>query len=634
MSARDERSTSPGTTVSAERGARRPAPYPREPRASAERLARGEFFTAAPVAQLALAALAPLDAHARILDPTCGDGAFLAAARAAGIGLARDVDGGPPSGASLDGTDKRRLVGVDIDRDAVAKARARLPEAWILAGDLLAPSLVERVGMFDVVVGNPPYVRAGTLDPVLKRPRAAALEADWPELDRSSLDAVARLADTSAACILRALRLTKPGGRLALVVSTALLDTDAAAPLWRLVERVAQVRALIVAPGERWFDDAAVNSMLLVIERRPMQTSAGAAEAIVGSASDACSIETSRRVGTAATIARPAGEVRLLRLRSSTATAAREVGLDAIAAHADERRAPASEPAAWGPALRAPAAWWHWRAAAGDLVVPLRELAEIRRGLTTGANDVFYVTGDDARALRLEREYLRPVVRSPFNGSPAPIAIDPAAAPLLAITLPPDARVLRRAPNIRAWLMRHEARVAGTSVARRDPWWALPIDPARLFLAKAYGPRFVQRLAPTAVLADQRVYGIHPRPGVDVTRLAAVLNALPTALALESLGRASLGFGAVEWTVRDAHELPVLDVRRLDDATAVRMCAALAALGTRPIEHVRCERDRADRAALDRAILDSIGRAAMLDEMWDALVTSVALRDRYLLPPV
>ncbi|NVB82690.1 MAG: hypothetical protein HOV81_30210, partial [Kofleriaceae bacterium] len=208
----------------------------------------------------------------------------------------------------------------------------------------------------------------------------------------------------------------------------------------------------------------------------------------------------------------------------------------------------------------------------------------------------------------------------------------PDAAPLLAITLPPDARVLRRAPRIRAWLTRHEAKVAGTSVARRDPWWSLPIDPARLFLAKAYGPRFVQRLAPAPVLADQRVYGIHPRPGIDVTLLAAVLNALPTALALESLGRASLGFGAVEWTVRDAHELPVIDVRRLGDAARVR--AALAAFGTRPIEHVRHERERADRTELDHAVLDAVSHTAMFDDMWNALLASVALRDRYLLPPV
>src|SRR6185295_11833243 len=179
---------------------------------------------------------------------------------------------------------------------------------------------------------------------------------------------------------------------------------------------------------------------------------------------------------------------------------------------------------------------------------PLRELADVRRGLTTGANDVFYLKRSEAIALKLERRYLAPVVRSPFNGAPAPIAIAPDESPLVAIALAPDLK-LRRVPRIAAWLARHEAAALRTSARRRDPWWSLPANPARLFLAKAYGPRFVQRLADVPMLADQRVYALHPRTGVDLVALAAVLNALPTAVALESLGRGSMGYGAVEWTI-------------------------------------------------------------------------------------
>ena len=46
------------------------------------------------------------------------------------------------------------------------------------------------------------------------------------------------------------------------------------------------------------------------------------------------------------------------------------------------------------------------------------------------------------------------------------------------------------------------------------------------------------------------------------TGIAMKMNALPTSLALESLGRGSMGYGAIEWTVHDAMDLPVLDVRR------------------------------------------------------------------------
>ena len=528
-----------------------------------DRRALGQWFTAAPVAQLALAAVGPIDPRWRTLDPTCGDGAFLAAARAAGV---------------------RDLTGVEIDRALAARARAY---GTIVDGDLLAPGLAEHLGTFDLVIGNPPWVRAGRVAPAVKQARAALLAADWPALDRALIDGVARHADVAATCLLRALRLVAPGGRLALVVSTALLDADGAAPLWHAVRALAEVRALIVAPAERWFADAAVNAMVLVADRA----------------------EPARRP-------RPP---RLLRLTVPTALAATTPGLDAIAAVSDERRGDD-----WSLALRAPAAWFAWRAHAGDRLVPLGELVELRRGLTTGANDVFYLARAEARRLRLEPRYLADVVRSPFNGSPAPIAIAPGESPIVALALPKTARLVE-VPRIAAWLRR--AQIAGTSVTRRDPWWSLPHHPARLFLAKAYGPRFVQRLADVPMLADQRVYALAPRPGVDLEALAAVLNALPTALALESLGRASMGYGAIEWTAKDALALPVLDVRRLDP---VPLRAALAAFGHRAIDHVRLERDRTDRCALDRLLVPEALRVAM----WDALLASVALRDRYLLPSV
>ncbi len=545
---------------------------------AADRRALGQWFTAAPVAELAIAAIAPIDSRARVIDPTCGDGAFLAAAHAAGV---------------------RILTGVEIDRDAAAQARARLPRAQIVEGDALAPGLVDQLGTFDVAIGNPPWVRAGRIDPAIKRARAEVLAADWPDLDPALIDVIARHADLAGTCLLRALRLVRPGGRVALVLSTALLDADGAAALWTAVERIASVRALIIAPAERWFPTAAVNPMLLIAERHPGPPLANTP--------------------------------RMLRLTVPTQIAARATGLDAIAALCDERHGDGVS--AWGPALRAPAAWFAWRAAAGAAVVPLRELAEVRRGLTTGANRVFYLRRDLAREHRLEKKYLAPVVRSPFNGSPAPIAIAPGESPLVAIALPPDIE-LAKVPRIAAWLRAHETEALATSANRRDPWWALPAHPARLFLAKAYGPRFVQRLADVPMLADQRVYALHPRAGVDLVAFAAVLNALPTALALEALGRGSMGFGAVEWTVHDALELPVLDVRRADARSIERLNAALAGFARRPIEHLRVEHGRADRRELDAAAMALAPGAQLAPEMWTALLASVALRDRYLLPAV
>jgi hypothetical protein len=119
-----------------------------------------------------------------------------------------------------------------------------------------------------------------------------------------------------------------------------------------------------------------------------------------------------------------------------------------------------------------------------------------------------------------------------------------------------------------------------------------------------------------------------PGGALDVELLAAVLNASFTAFALESLGRASMGEGALEWTVADAASLPVLDPRRLAPAQAAAARAALLALAGRAIRDVAGERDAPDRRRLDRAVAAAVpGLADMLDVVWEGLIASVTHRN-------
>jgi predicted RNA methylase len=542
----------------------------------------GQWSTPAAVADLAVALAGPLGG-ARVMDPACGDGAI----------LARAARRGPAA-----------LRGREIDPAAAAAARRAVPAAVIEVGDLLGDdAAIESPGSIDVVIGNPPYVRHGLADKVDKARRAAAIAADWPGLAADDVDAIARRGDLAATCLLRALRWVRPGGRLVFVVSTALVDADAAEPLWRAVAAAGAVRAIVAAPAERWFGTAAVNAMIVVVDRG----------------------------------AEYAGDVAIARLAIDTAAAAdRLLAGAALDDVAEVRRvAAAAGPRAWATALRAPAAWHAVVDAAGDALVPLAALASIRRGATTGGNRFFYLRRADAAARAIEPAVLSPVVRSPYNGAPAAIAIDPAATPIVAVTAPADAD-LRRLPGLAAWIRANAELARRPSLARvPHPWWHLPARPARLFVGKAYGPRFVQRLAPAPMLADQRVYAIEPHPGVPLEPLAAVLNATPTALALEALGRASMGHGAVEHTARDLAALPVLDVRRADAAQRTALAAALAALAPRAIGHIADERDRPDRAALDAAA-DALAPALapLAPALWDALLASVRLRDRWLLPAV
>lgn len=491
----------------------------------------GQIFTPAAVADLTLSlALSGQPVGMRLLDPACGDGMFLVRAAARGI----------------------RIEGVEIDPGVATIARNHGVAAVQCADffDLPPPQQ-----LYDAVVGNPPYVRQEELGAA--KPRIAArLAADWPALGAQA-ELWGGRADLALAFVVRALRFVRPGGRVAFVVSAALLDAGYGAALTTLLENRGRIAAVVTSPRERWFKDAAVHAVILVIERT---------DGVPGSSATLCA-----------------------RLRLPIAEVANRVGaLEDLAAIADVRCAAPGIPLA--PLLRAPPAWL--AAASSPALVPLGTLATVRRGATSGANDFFYLSRAEAARWALEPDCLVPLLRTPRAADR--IRLDPERLDTVAFiagAAPP--------PNARAYVAAHARLAERPTLAHRSPWWSLALKPARLFLTKAYSARFVQPFATRPVCLDQRVYAIEPRPGIAVDLLAAVLNGTLTALALEALGRASLGQGALELSVADAEQLPVLDPRGLDAAAVRRAFAPLAA---RPMGDAFAEAAAPDRRALDQAL--------------------------------
>lgn len=112
-----------------------------------DRRARGDWPTPAALADAILARLVATDPlPAAVLEPTCGAGAFLRAAR-------RAVPGAT-------------LHGYELDAEHHANARRAVPEAALHAADAFAVDWRAVVGALPApcwIVGNPPWVTASTL---------------------------------------------------------------------------------------------------------------------------------------------------------------------------------------------------------------------------------------------------------------------------------------------------------------------------------------------------------------------------------------------------------------------------------------------------------------------------------------
>ena len=503
----------------------------------------------------------------RMLDPSCGDGAFLSAMQ-------------------------RRfpfahVSGIEVDASAARAARARVGRAAdVIHQDFFETQFGER---FDAMLGNPPYVRQERLSPAAKQAASAALVKAWPNARPNFWGR----GDLSTAFIWRGISMLRPGGRMGFVVSSALLDAGYAHRMWSALAPFARVRLLLEAPEERWFSDAAVNAMIVVVEREPKD---------------------------------PSVPVTIARLRASSERAAAKVrSWKQLEMVADLRQADPLAPETWAARVRGSNAWFGFCEENQGVLVPLSELADVKRGTTSGANEVFYLAREDAASQQLEKQVLWPLYRSPRQGGGDRISLRGDETPSVALVMPDREDSWTLYPRASAYLAERQGVRERPTLRARMRWWALPHTPARLLLTKSYANRFIQRFADRPIFADQRGYVVLPKEGVDIEMLAASLNSSFTALALESLGRSSLGEGALEWTVADAQLLPVLDPRRLTRAQTALARAAFRKIAGRQIARVDEELAKDDRQTFDLSLLPSMS-AKKMGDLYVALANSVERR--------
>lgn len=195
---------------------------------------RGAFFTPPEITKFLVewAIRLPSD---RVLEPSCGEAAFLLAA---GRRL-REI------GATNFGLNQ--LVGLDIHAESLESA-GKILCSENLSADLQVADFLENPSsqLFDAVVGNPPYVRYQHYSGVARtRGREAAL-AQGVRLDG--------LSNLWAAFVVHAASHLEPSGRMALVLPAELLSVNYAAPVRRfLMERFQSIRLVLfeelVFPG-------------------------------------------------------------------------------------------------------------------------------------------------------------------------------------------------------------------------------------------------------------------------------------------------------------------------------------------------------------------------------------------------
>lgn len=191
---------------------------------------------------------------AHVLEPSCGDGAFISAI------------------ASLGLRTKATLTAHELFPEAAVSAEARATgvknlSTTVHAGDFLAWSidrLRDDEQLFDGVVGNPPFIRY------------QYFPAEFQERAETIFDLLhlkfTKHTNAWVPFILAAMAMLRPGGRLGMIVPAEIIHVMHAQSLRSYLGNVCS-RLLVIDPEEIWFEGTLQGAVILFAEKKASKRS-------------------------------------------------------------------------------------------------------------------------------------------------------------------------------------------------------------------------------------------------------------------------------------------------------------------------------------------------------------------------
>jgi hypothetical protein len=410
----------------------------------------------------------------------------------------------------------------------------------------------------------------------------------------------------------------RENGRLGFIVPNGWLDVAYGQPLKHFLLDHFRLLTIIESKVERWFDDARVNTCLVVLEK--CASAAGRAKNLVRLVQLTTPLQ--RLLGGETDDYRRVSAVESLITRLLPTTDRQS---DAAVVRV-ERQGAMTAGDRWGAKLRAPAVYFHLRRRQTASPVPLKTWASIRRGLTTGANAFFYLDETRVKHWGIEPAFRQPGLKSLRHVERLHLSHNHCSHEVL--TIPAGANLSGTAvASYLAWGEEQGIHRRRTCAARHF-WPVLPEQSAPdLVLAKGIWQRHFASTLNTSLLLDQQLYGIYLDQDVPLLAAAALFNSVWFALQCELQGRVNFGEGVLWLAAYELEAIHLPDPRFLTTEQATRLTQSFSRLAERPLGDTAIELNQPDRQQLDDLVFDALGlTASERPAVRDALLQRIAAR--------
>lgn len=267
-----------------------------------------------------------------------------------------------------------------------------------------------------------------------------------------------------------------------------------------------------------------------------------------------------------------------------------------------------------GKYLRAPDIFFTILEKGRDKLVRLGDIAEVRFGIKTGANEFFYLDDEKIAEWGIEKEFLKPVIKSPRECKS--ILIDPKQLKYKIFMCHKEKKELKGTKALKYIEWGEEQGFSEVpSVQGRARWYDLgKWETPDMIWSDAYNDRYASYRVPPGFLADKRFFYIHPtrnsKEKFDSVRF--YLNSVITALIIEVEGIVNLGEGVIYTNVYWLKKLEVLFAQGLTDFRRFHtkpVRSIFDELSINPENPIRSQQPKPlpDRKALDDVVFDALG---------------------------
>ena len=584
-----------------------------------ERHRLGQYYTPPPIVEL-IVNMCVRSPNDKVLDPGCGSGSFLVKAYHR-LKELKKKENPLKSDEELHREILDQLYGIDINpfpaqlssiNLAVRNLRVRSRNINLIISDFfkIQPGTSLLPKEFDAVVTNPPYTRQEEMEYKDQIREAALTYTDGTKIP---LDARAGI---YAYFFIHSAKFLKNGGRMGYITSDTWLDVGFGKDLKKFFLDHFKILCIIWY-SVRAFERPLVGTCISIFEKE-----------------DTSEDIRKDNIVKFVRIKRPMDADKIIKTLENTLENYEDDNIAIITKQQAELRAEEK----WGRYLRAPAICF--KIINHPKMVELHKLCDIRRGITSGANDFFYLDREKIKQWNLEQEFLKPVIVSPKNVS---LEITPSDITHWVLMVHDSKEKLaKKAPNVLKyieWGENLEIRIKGgkkagqivkgihnlSTVKSRRIWYDLgQRKPAPILRTRRIWERCIYALNQAKAFVNDSFYELYPKKEENTMVLAGILNSTVTALLSELYGR-FYGGGVLELEVYESKKLPVLDPDKLslDEKERIqkafrKLCEAQKRNGKR-IEQAQRE--------LDNVIFDILGLTSKeREQVYEGLKTLREMR--------